>query len=108
MATTNPAGRMFAIVLLVVSAGLSYQAWKNDQLTVESMDMAKAHACDLDSSCIVTDAQPRVGKADVFRHRYEFNTTHGMMTVTCKRAQILFGEWRCTPEPGRMVSDPIP
>ena len=108
MATTNPSGRMFAIVLLVVTAGLSYQAYENARLTVESMDLAKAHACDLDSSCIVTDAQPRVGKADVIRHRYEFNTTQGMMTVTCKRELVLFGAWQCTPERGRMVSDPIP
>lgn len=108
MADGNPSGRLFGIVLLIATAGLSYQAWKNAQLTVETMDLAKDHACDLDSSCIVTDAQPRVGKADVIRHRYEFNTTHGMMTVTCKRELFLFGDWRCTPEPGRMVSDPIP
>ena len=107
MATTNPAGRMFAIVLLVVSAGLSYQAWKNAQLTVESMDMAKAHACDLDSSCIVLDDSPKLGKANAIQHQYEFSTTHGIMTVTCRRQLIFFGEWRCTPEPGRMISDPI-
>ena len=107
MADGNPAGRMFGIVLLAGSALLSFQAWNNAKLTPESMAMAKDHACDLDSSCIVTDGQPRVGKADVFRHRYEYNTTHGMMTVTCKRELVFFGEWSCTPERGRMVSDPI-
>jgi hypothetical protein len=43
----------------------------------------------------------------VFRHRYEFNTTHGMVTVTCKRELVFFGEWACAPELGRMISDPI-
>jgi hypothetical protein len=44
----------------------------------------------------------------VIRHRYEFNTTQGMMTVTCKRQLLFFGEWSCTVAEGRLVSDPIP
>lgn len=108
MAEGNPAGRMFAFALLALSGLLSYQAWQNAQLTAETMALAKSHACDMDSSCIVTDDQPRVGKADVFRHRYEYNTTHGMMTVTCKRELVFFGDWSCTPEKGRMITDPIP
>ena len=107
MADGSFGGRVIAIGLLVISGVCSYQAWQNSQLTVETMDLAKDHACDLDSSCIVTDERPRVGKADVARHRYEFNTTHGMMTVTCQRQLILFGPWACTPEEGRMVSDPL-
>lgn len=103
----NPGGRLFAYVLLGICGVLSYQAWKNSKLTVETMNLAKDHACDMDSSCIVLDAEPRVGAADVVRHRYEYNTTHGMMTVTCKRELLLFGDWTCSPEPGRMVSDPL-
>lgn len=98
---------MLAFVLLAGSAVLSYQAWSNAKLTTETMALAKDHACDLDSSCIVKDEQARVGQADVFRHRYEYNTTHGVMTVTCKRELVFYGEWACTPELGRMISDPF-
>lgn len=98
---------MLAVALLAGSAVLSYQAWTNAKLTTQTMALAKDHACDLDSSCIVLDAQPRIGQADVFRHRYEYNTTHGVMTVTCKRELVFFGEWACTPELGRMISDPF-
>jgi hypothetical protein len=100
----NLGGRLFGIALLAISALLSYQAWNNAKLTPETMALAKQHACDLDSSCIVLDDQPRVGKADVLRHRYEYKTTHGMMTVTCKRELVFFGAWSCTPEEGRMIS----
>lgn len=107
MADGNVGGRVLAVGLLAISGLLSYQAWGNAKLTTETMDLAKDHACDMDSSCIVLDAQPRVGKADVVRHRYEYKTTHGMMTVTCKRELLLFGPWACTPEEGRMITDPI-
>ena len=96
-----------AFALLAISGVLSYQAWGNAQLTTQTMDLAKEHACDLDSSCIVLDDRARVGKADVIRHRYEYNTTRGMMTVTCKRELFLFGEWKCRPEEGRLVSEPL-
>ena len=104
---SQPGGRVIAIGLLAVSGYLSYVAWGNSKLSSETMALAKEHACDLDSSCIVLDARARVGKADVVRHRYEYNTTHGMMTVTCMRELYLFGEWSCSPEPGRMISEPL-
>jgi CTP:molybdopterin cytidylyltransferase MocA len=100
--------RIFAYVLLAVAIVISFQGWRNAQVTSASTAMAKDHACDLDSSCIVLDDQPRVGRADVIRHRYEFKTTHGMMTVTCKRQLLFFGPWSCTVAEGRLVSDPIP
>ena len=107
MANSMLGGRLFGFVLLGVTGYLSYVAYGNAQLTSESMAMAKDHACDMDSSCIVLDGQARVGKADVIRHRYEYKTTHGMMTVTCQRKLFLFGEWQCTPEEGRMISEPL-
>jgi hypothetical protein len=104
MAEGNPAGRILAIALLAISGLISYQAWNNAKLTPASMDLAKKHACDLDSSCIVLDDKPRVGKADVIQHRYEFKTTQGMMTVTCKRELYFFGDWSCSPEKGQLIS----
>lgn len=100
-------GRIAAYVLLAVSIVISFQGWKNAQLTPETAKLARGHACDLDSSCIVLDEQPRIGRADVIRHRYEYNTTHGMMTVTCKRQWLFFGEWSCTVEKGRTVEKPL-
>jgi hypothetical protein len=108
MASGGSAGRIFAYVLLGAAIVISYQGWKNSQLTTASAELAKQHACDLESTCMVTDDKPRVGRADVIRHRYEFNTTQGMVTVTCKRQLLFFGEWSCTVAEGRLVSDPIP
>jgi CTP:molybdopterin cytidylyltransferase MocA len=107
MAEGSSAGRIIAYVLLAASVVISYQGWKNSQLTPVTAALAKEHACDLDSSCIVLDDQPRVGRADVIRHRYEYNTTHGMMTVTCKRQMLFFGAWECTTAEGRLVQDPL-
>jgi hypothetical protein len=104
MADGNMTSRILAVGLLAISGFISYQAWSNAKLTTESMALAKKHACDLDSSCIVLDAKPRVGKADVIHHKYEFNTTHGMMTVTCQRELYFWGDWSCTPEEGRMIT----
>ena len=73
---SQPGGRVVAIGILVVSGYLSYVAWGNSKLSSETMALAKEHACDLDSSCIVLDARARVGKADVVRHRYEYNNDY--------------------------------
>ena len=107
MAEGNSGARIFAYALLAVSIVLSYQGWQNARLNPTTQALAKDHACDLDSSCIVLDDQARVGRADVIRHRYEFKTSFGMMTVTCKRALLFFGEWACTPAKGRMIEDPL-
>jgi hypothetical protein len=101
----SPVNRVVAVGLLAISGVLSYQAWTNSKLTVETMNLARDHACDLDSSCIVLDDQARVGKANVLHHRYEYKTTHGMMTVTCQRGLIFFGAWKCTVQEGRMISE---
>lgn len=108
MASENLFGRILAFALLSAAAVVSYQGWQNAKLTTQTAALAKDHACDLDSSCIVLDERARVGRADVIRHRYEYQTTHGVMTVTCKRELLFFGAWACTPSKGRMVSDPIP
>jgi len=85
---------------------VSYQAWDNGKITTASQARAKEHACDLDSSCIVLDDSPKLGKANAIKHEYEFSTTHGIMTVTCRRQLIFFGAWDCVPAEGRMVDEP--
>lgn len=107
MADGSSGGRIFAYVLLAAAIVVSFQGWKNAKLSSETAALAKDHACDLDSSCIVLDDQARVGRADVIRHRYEYKTTHGMMTVTCKRELLFFGAWSCAPAEGRMVEAPF-
>lgn len=107
MADGNLGSRIFAIALLSAASAVSYQGWKNSKLSKETAELAKQHACDLDSSCIVMDQSPRIGAADVLRHRYEYNTTHGVMTVTCKRELLFFGAWNCVPSKGRMVENPM-
>ena len=108
MADGGSGGRIFAYVLLAAAIVISYQGWQNSQLTAATAALAKSHACDLESTCMVKDDKPRVGRADVIRHRYEFDTTQGMMTVTCQRKLVFFGEWSCTVAEGRLVSDPSP
>jgi CTP:molybdopterin cytidylyltransferase MocA len=102
MADGSTGGRIFGFLLFSTCAVLSYQAWQNGHLSSATEALAKQHACDADPSCIVLDDRPRVGKADVIRHRYEFMTSMGIMTVTCKREMVLFGTWTCTPAEGRL------
>ncbi|NVB37457.1 hypothetical protein G6O69_06410 [Pseudenhygromyxa sp. WMMC2535] len=99
--------RILAVALFVGAAVISFQAWQNGKITPEVQAAAKQHACDLDSSCIVLDDDPRIGEANAFQHRYELRTTHGVMTVTCKRSLIFFGPWQCRPQAGSMISDPF-
>ena len=101
------AGRIFAVALLGLVSVLSIQGWRNAKLTPETAALAKDHACDLDSSCIVVDDVARMGKADVIRHVYEFKTTKGLMLVTCKRELYFFGAWSCSAEPGQLVEKPF-
>jgi hypothetical protein len=108
MADGSSGGRIFAYVLLAASIVIAFQGWKNAQLTPETAKLARDHACDLDPTCMVLDEQPRLGRADVIRHRYEYKTTtHGVVTVTCKRELLFFGEWSCTVEPGQTVERPL-
>lgn len=100
MADGSSGGRIFAIVLFAGCGVLSYQAWRNGQLSTQTEALAKQHACDVDPTCMVTEDRPRLGKADVINHRYEFMTTMGIKTVTCKRDLIFFGDWKCSAAAG--------
>jgi hypothetical protein len=102
MADGSSGSRIFAIVLFATCGVLSYQAWRNGQLSTVTEALAKQHACDVDPTCMVSEERPRLGKADVIRHRYEFMTTMGVKTVTCQRELIFFGDWTCTAADGRM------
>lgn len=107
MADGSTGGRIFAFLLFGACAVLSYQAWRNGELTAETEALAKQHACDADPTCMVSDDRPRIGKADVIRHRYEFRTTMGIKTVTCKRELYFFGDWKCTSADGPLNPDPL-
>lgn len=107
MSSSGSGGRIFAYALLGLSLLLSYQAWQNSKTTPAIQALAKDHACDLDATCMVTEDRPRLGKTDVIRHRYEFQTTQGIMTVTCKRELVFFGEWQCVPQSGRIDAEPF-
>lgn len=107
MADGNSGSRIFAILLFATCGVLSYQAWRNGQLSTATEALAKQHACDADPTCMVREDRPRFGKADVIRHRYEFMTTMGIKTVTCKRELIFFGDWQCTAAEGRLSPEPF-
>jgi hypothetical protein len=106
MSDGSSGSRILAILLFATCGVLSYQAWRNGQLSSETEALAKQHACDADPTCMVKEDRPRLGKADVLRHRYEFMTTMGIKTVTCKRELIFFGEWQCTSADGRLDAPP--
>lgn len=107
MAESNIAGRVLAFSLFAATAVLSYQAWSNTRPTPETHDLAKAHACDLDGACIVTDDSAHAIVTDVFKRRYGFNTNQGKVTVTCKRELIFFGSWTCTPAFSAELTTPL-
>ncbi len=107
MADGSTGGRIAGFLLFSVCAGLSYQAWENGKLSSTTAALARQHACDADPTCMVTDDQPRLGQANAFTHRYEFMTTMGIKTLTCKRELLLFGAWHCTAKDGRINPNPL-
>lgn len=92
--------RVVSYGLLAVCIFITYQSYMNSRQDSGTEQLALRIACDVDSSCIVTDDRAAQTRTDPFRRRYEFRTSIGSVLVTCKRGLIWLGEWKCTPERG--------
>ena len=97
--------QVFGYLLLALCLFVAYQGYENSRseaaLSMAEHD-AQSVACEIDPSCVLTREQPRVIKADVFRRRYEFQTSTGPVVVTCDRRYIWLGEWSCSAAPGQL------
>ena len=97
--------QLFGYVLLALCLFIGYQGYENSRESAAfemAGGLAKRAACEVDPSCVLTRDTPRVIKADVFRRRYEFETSVGTTVVSCDRRYIWLGNWSCTAEKGNL------
>ncbi len=90
-------GRLTGTVLLGVLLYLGYQGYENRRdAPVRAMGKGRAieTACTIDPRCVVR-AGPTATRADLVRRRYLYRTSHGLVTVECRRVWIFHGPWRC-------------
>ncbi len=96
--------KLGSYALLAVCVFLTYQSYENSRQRPETEDLAKRIACDVDSSCILTQDRASQTRTDPIRRRYEFKTSIGLVLVTCSRAMVWMGDWKCTSEKGGFLS----
>lgn len=82
--------------LLLVCLVATYQGWQTSKGVADTQDRARAVACDIGEECVISHEQPRAVKADFMARKYEFKTSVGPATVTCKREYVFFGSFSCT------------
>lgn len=96
--------KVLSYVSLVVALILAFLAYKNSQLTPETLDLAIRTTCGIQQCA---DKRPRAKRSTILSHQYEFKTAGGPYIVTCRRSAILFGAWKCSNdlESGRIGLD---
>ncbi len=95
-------GRFFSYVLLAASLVLGYQGYENArEAPARQMGkgLAMQAACTIDPQCVVAQGPTKIA-ADITRRRYLYRTSHGLVTVTCRRRYVFFGPWSCSSERG--------
>ena len=90
-------------VLLALSLVVAYQGWANVAKVAETETLAESAACDIGQKECARVAGGVAGyKADVLARHYQWQTNHGPVHVTCRRAWVFFGKWSCTSQLGTM------
>jgi hypothetical protein len=92
---------LVAYVVLAACIFVSYQGYENARGGEETEDLARRHACDVEPTCVLKSERASQ-KSDMFRRRYEWQTTVGPVLVTCRREHMFLGAWSCKAEPGRL------
>jgi hypothetical protein len=87
-------------VLLAICLVIAYQGWGNVQNTEASEERARSMACEGTPDCVLIHREVMAFKADVINRRYQFDTSKGPITVTCRRDLFFFGAWTCIPAAG--------
>lgn len=89
-------------VLLAICLVVTYQGWQTSSGVAETQDPAQTVACNVGDDCVVTGTEPSAIKSDFMTRQYQFNTSKGPVTVTCKRQYLFFGNFSCTPKLGSL------
>lgn len=89
-------------ILLALSLLVAVGGYRNQRPEQETEDMSKLAACDVGEPCKVDAQRPFKIRTDVISRRYEWATSVGPVTVTCKRKLVLAGDWQCAPARGPM------
>lgn len=87
-------------VMLAVCLVLAYQGYGNVKNTAATEALARSMACQGLEDCLVTRDEPKAFKANSVTRRYQWVTSLGPVTTTCRRKLWFFGAWGCTPELG--------
>ncbi|MFO0631269.1 MAG: hypothetical protein U0168_00300 [Nannocystaceae bacterium] len=89
-------------VLLGLSLVVAVAGWRNAQPEPETEAQSRQHACST-PGCTVQGERPTVVRTDVARRQYQWNTSSGPVTVSCKRRLWIAGAWECTATAGAMA-----
>lgn len=89
-------------VLLVLSLLVALAGFRNQRAELETEELSRTVVCQLGEPCTVDAKRPGKIRTDVLRRRYEWTTSLGLVTVTCRREYWLEGHWQCVPVRGAM------
>jgi hypothetical protein len=89
--------------LLGLSLVVALAGYRNQRVELETEELSRTVVCQLGEPCTVNGERPHEIRTDVLRRRYEWGTSLGAVTVTCRRRFAFAGPWECVPVRGEMV-----
>lgn len=82
-------------VLLAFSVLLAWQGYRNSRAEPATEALALSSACP-PGVCVTMADKPTIVRTDVVRRQYQFVSSEGPVTVTCRRRLYFSGSWQCT------------
>ncbi len=86
-------------VLLALAVLLAWEGYRNSRTDPATEALALSSACP-PSVCITMTDRPTLVRTDVIRRQYQFVSSEGPVTVTCRRRLYFSGGWQCTSQLG--------
>ncbi len=89
-------------ILLALSLLVAVAGYRNQRAEPGTEEQSRFAACDLGEPCSPLAERPYKIRTDVLRRRYEWTTSVGPVTVTCRRRFVFVGEWACVTAKGEL------
>jgi hypothetical protein len=89
-------------ILLALSLLVAVAGYRNQRAELDTEEQSRTVACDVGEACTIEPKRPYKIRTDVLRRRYEWTTSLGPVTVTCRRRFVFAGHWECVPVLGEM------
>lgn len=90
--------------LLAISLMVAIAGWRNAQPEPETETLSRQWVCESATGpCAIQGTRPAAVATDFTSRRYQWATSGGPMTVTCRREYVFAGAWHCTPSPGEIA-----